>query len=47
MGRLEKEVHLLGEFRQVKPEVAVAREKSRGGQFPFCDKVLPKVDRST
>ncbi|KAF8219070.1 hypothetical protein L208DRAFT_1383121 [Tricholoma matsutake] len=42
-----KEVHLLGEFGQVKTEVAVARAKSRGGWFLFCDKVLPKADRAT
>ncbi len=38
MSSQEKEVHLLREFRQVKMEVEAAREKSRGGQFPFCDK---------
>ncbi len=43
MGSQEKEVHLLGEFGQVKTEVEAAREKSRGGWFPFCDEVLPKV----
>lgn len=46
MGRQEKEVHLLREFGQVKTEVAVAKGKGRGGQFLFCDKVLPKADRS-
>jgi len=39
-------VHILGEFGQVETEVEIAREKSRGGQFPFCDKVLPKAERS-
>ena len=42
----KKEVHLLREFRQVKVEVEAAREKSRGGQFPFHDKVLPEADGS-